>query len=107
MPEIADQPDNSGRRALLIDLDGTLTDPKPGITKFIRYALDQLGHAPPPADDLTWCIGAPLLDSFQALLPGAGEDMAQRALALYRERFAVTVSANQSVEVGQLIERLS
>jgi len=32
MPEITDQPVGSARRTLLIDLDGTLTDPKPGIT---------------------------------------------------------------------------
>ncbi len=77
-------------RTLLIDLDGTLTDPKPGITNSIRHAIEQLGHPAPAADDLTWCIGPPLLDSFRKLLRHAGEDVAMRALGLYRERFAVT-----------------
>ena len=81
---------NAALRTLLIDLDGTLTDPKPGITNCIRHALEQMGHPVPDADDLTWCIGPPLLDSFRALLPGAGEAEEARALALYRERFAVT-----------------
>ena len=87
MPEITDQPVGSARRTLLIDLDGTLTDPKPGITNCIGHALERLGHPAPPADDLVWCIGPPLLDSFRKLLPGAGEEAAREALALYRERF--------------------
>ena len=28
--------------AIFFDLDGTLTDPKPGITRSIQYALDRL-----------------------------------------------------------------
>ena len=32
--------------AIFFDLDGTLTDPKPGITRSIRYALQRLGHPP-------------------------------------------------------------
>ena len=30
--------------AIFFDLDGTLTDPKPGITRSIRYALQKLDH---------------------------------------------------------------
>ncbi|MBT3883986.1 MAG: HAD hydrolase-like protein [Rhodospirillaceae bacterium] len=81
---------NPGPRTLLIDLDGTLTDPKPGITNCIRYALEQLGRPVPAVDDLTWCIGPPLMDSFRVLLPDADEDVAVRALGLYRERFKDT-----------------
>ncbi|MCA8929311.1 MAG: HAD family hydrolase [Alphaproteobacteria bacterium] len=71
--------------AACFDLDGTLTDPKPGITACIRHALQRLGRTPPPADDLTWCIGPPLLASFETLL--GDRELAPRALALYRERF--------------------
>ena len=39
------------KRAVFLDLDGTLTDPKPGITGCIRYALAKLGRTPPAADD--------------------------------------------------------
>src|ERR1700757_2633716 len=70
---------------LFFDLDGTLTDPKPGITGSIQYALGKLGRAVPSQDELAWCIGPPLRASFVALL--GGEDHADRAVELYRERF--------------------
>ena len=73
-------------KAVCFDLDGTLTDPKEGIVGSIRYALDKLGHAVSDTDDdLTWCIGPPLLGSFEKLVGSRHE--AERALVLYRERF--------------------
>jgi phosphoglycolate phosphatase len=72
-------------KALLLDLDGTLTDPKLGITNCVRYALERMGKVAPPADELLWFIGPPLIHSFRALV---GEGEAERAQALYRERFA-------------------
>jgi phosphoglycolate phosphatase len=68
-----------------LDLDGTLIDPKEGITTSIQYALEKLGADVPHADDLEWCIGPPLWDSFAVLL-GEGADL-DEAVALYRERF--------------------
>ena len=73
--------------AIFFDLDGTLTDPKPGITRSIQYALDRLGQPTiPTEDELTWCIGPPLRASFVKLL--GGETSADLAVALYRERFS-------------------
>jgi phosphoglycolate phosphatase len=72
----------------LFDLDGTLTDPKTGITRSVQYALDKLGQPVPDADALAWMIGPPLIASFTKLL-GGPED-APEALRLYRERFGVT-----------------
>jgi phosphoglycolate phosphatase len=71
---------------IFFDLDGTLTDPKPGITGSIQYALQRLDLPVPTQDELTWCIGPPLRASFVTLL--GGEPLADRAVALYRERFA-------------------
>ena len=71
--------------AIFFDLDGTLTDPKPGITGSIQYALHRLGQPVPSQDELTWCIGPPLRASFVMLL--GGEELADRAIELYRERF--------------------
>lgn len=71
--------------SVCIDLDGTLTDPQVGITRCIQHALEQLGRDIPEPQDLTWCIGPPLQESFQKLL-GNAED-ANRALFFYRERF--------------------
>jgi phosphoglycolate phosphatase len=73
--------------AIFFDLDGTLTDPKPGITRSIQYALQKLNHpAIPTEDELTWCIGPPLRASFVKIL--GAEDQAHRAVSLYRERFS-------------------
>jgi len=72
--------------AIYFDLDGTLTDPKAGITRSIQYALQKLDHPTMPTEDeLTWCIGPPLRTSFVKLL---GDRAADRAVALYRERFS-------------------
>ncbi|MDD2462706.1 MAG: HAD family hydrolase [Desulfobulbus sp.] len=73
---------------LLFDLDGTLTDPKPGITRCIQYALSELGVDAPKADDLEWCIGPPLVQSFARLLPSDDSEQIGQAVLLYRERFA-------------------
>jgi phosphoglycolate phosphatase len=70
----------------LFDLDGTLTDPKAGITRSIQYALTRLGRPVPDADALTWMIGPPLIAGFTKLL-GGPEDAAE-AVRLYRERFS-------------------
>jgi phosphoglycolate phosphatase len=72
---------------LLFDLDGTLTDPFPGITRSIQYALESLGRPSPSADDLRWCIGPPLKKSFLVLLGPGSENLIDSAIAKYRERF--------------------
>ncbi|MEH1900165.1 MAG: HAD family hydrolase [Nostoc sp.] len=74
--------------AILFDLDGTLTDPKLGITGCIQYALSELGYKPPDADQLHWCIGPPLKDSFSQLLKTLDDTVIEQAISLYRRRFA-------------------
>lgn len=68
---------------VFLDLDGTLTDPKPGITRSVIYALEQLGLSAPAEDELTWVIGPPLIESFARL----GVADPEAALALYRDRY--------------------
>ncbi|MFT7653372.1 MAG: phosphoglycolate phosphatase [Limisphaerales bacterium] len=70
---------------MFFDLDGTLTDPKQGITKSIQHALTQLGRPVPSTDELRWCIGPPLHASFVSMV---GVELADQGLALYRERFS-------------------
>jgi len=70
---------------VLFDLDGTLTDSRPGIVASIQYALAELRCPVPDESSLHWCIGPPLRASFVQLL--GGEADADRAVALYRERF--------------------
>ncbi len=74
-------------RTLFFDLDGTLTDPREGILRSIRHALDRLGREIPDDETLIDCIGPPLLDTFRNLVGAAA---ARIALAHYRERFAAS-----------------
>jgi phosphoglycolate phosphatase len=71
---------------LLIDLDGTLTDPKSGIIGSVQYALRTMGQEAPKASDLLWLIGPPLQGSFKILLDGSGLDV-HEAIKIFRERF--------------------
>src|SRR4029079_17229526 len=74
--------------AVLFDLDGTLTDARPGIVGCIRYALERLG-APCPSDDaLGRFIGPPLRGAFATLLATTETRAIETAMRLYRERFA-------------------
>ena len=72
---------------ILFDLDGTLTDPKIGITKSVQYALAHYGIKVENIDDLCCFIGPPLKDSFCEFY-GFDENKAEKAVAKYRERFA-------------------
>lgn len=56
-----------------------------GITRCIAHALAGFDVPVPHADDLEWCIGPPLRESFVTLV---GEANASEAVARYRERFA-------------------
>lgn len=72
---------------ILFDLDGTLTDPKLGITSSVQYALRALGIEEPSLDKLEPFIGPPLADSFREFYGLEGERLAT-AIDKYRERFA-------------------
>jgi len=76
---------------ILIDLDGTLTDPKVGITTSARYGLEKIGHPIHPDTNIDWIIGPPLKASLAKILNVASNHvLAEQALEAYRERFAVT-----------------
>ena len=69
---------------ILFDLDGTLTDPKVGITRSIQYAMEKLGRPIPAAADLLWCVGPPLQESLRKLL-STNADQTGTAVSFYRE----------------------
>lgn len=71
---------------ILFDLDGTLTDPKLGITSSVQYALRALGIEEPSLEKLEPFIGPPLADSFEEFY-GLKEEQVEMAIAKYRERF--------------------
>lgn len=84
---------------VFFDLDGTLTDPKEGITRSIQYALERLSAPVPETDELLWCIGPPLRASLAQLL-NDDDDAAGEALALYRERFTDTGLYENAIYAG-------
>jgi phosphoglycolate phosphatase len=73
---------------ILFDLDGTLTDPKLGITKSVQYSLATFGINEPCLDKLVNFIGPPLMESFQEYY-GFDICKADEAVKKYREYFSV------------------
>ncbi len=73
-------------RYLFFDLDGTLTDPREGITRCVQYALHSLGIEEPDPERLVPFIGPPLKDSFMEFYQVKEEDV-PFAVKKYRERF--------------------
>lgn len=73
-------------RIILFDLDGTLTDPKEGITKSIQHALGQMGIDEPDLDSLTRFIGPPLQAQLEQAY-GWDREQGDRAIEHYRDRF--------------------
>lgn len=76
------------RPALLLDLDGTLIDSRPGIAAAIRAALRDLGHAPDPDEDFTWMIGPPMEQVMGGVLARWGDARVQLAVDRYRANYA-------------------
>ncbi|GFM80396.1 5'-nucleotidase [Pseudomonas cichorii] len=74
---------------ILFDLDGTLTDPRLGITRSIQFALGRLGIDEPDITKLEHFIGPPLLQAFMQFYE-MDEARAWEAVGFYRERFKVT-----------------
>lgn len=72
---------------LLFDLDGTLTDPKVGITKAVQYALAKFGIIEEDLDKLEVFIGPPLLDSFKEYY-SFDDAKSKEAIVYYREYFS-------------------
>jgi len=71
----------------LIDLDGTLVDPRIGITKSIQHALRSLDFPVPPEQALLRFIGPPLQLAFSELLNTKDRSRIDEAVEKYRERY--------------------
>ena len=87
---------------VLFDLDGTLTDSKPGIINSIQYALNAL-NLPIPAN-IDTMLGPPLWKSFVEIC-GVAEDAVDDAVAKYREYFNAKGMFENSVYdgIGELL----
>jgi phosphoglycolate phosphatase len=92
---------------ILFDLDGTLTDPKEGITKSILHALSGLGIVENDIDVLVSFIGAPLFECLRTRY-SLTEEETRRAVELYREYYSSTGLYENIVYPGipELLEHL-
>lgn len=93
---------------LIFDLDGTLTDPELGITRCIAYALERLDVPLPKREHLRQYIGPPLREIFSGLLATSDPLLVERAVTLYRERFAAVGMYENTLypETAETLERL-
>ena len=92
---------------LFFDLDGTLTDPAPGITNSFIYALKYFGIEIPSYETLCSFIGPPLPDTFKNQL-GFSDEKTLEGVKKYREYFAEKGLLENSVYDGipELLEKL-
>ena len=90
----------------LFDLDGTLTDPKVGITKSYQYALSTFGIKE-ELNDLIRFIGPPLRDVFKESY-GFGTSDVEKAVSRFREYFSTTGLLENEIypEISEILERL-
>lgn len=73
---------------ILLDLDGTITNPYIGITNGVIYAYEHLGLEVPERESLRSFIGPPLIVEFTRR--GLPEEQAREAVRLYREYYGET-----------------
>jgi phosphoglycolate phosphatase len=76
--------------AVLLDLDGTLSDSRPGIESCLRRAMAEFGQPIDAAADLTWAIGPPNEDVFARLLGPVAPERVAAAVKIYRGHYAAT-----------------
>lgn len=72
-------------KAILFDLDGTLTDSGEGIINCAALALEHYGIPVPSREEMRVFIGPPLRDTFIKF--GVPEDKAEEAIEIYRSRY--------------------
>lgn len=86
-------------KAVLFDLDGTLTDSRPGIVRSVQHALEKSGIYEFDLDKLVPFIGPPLTVSFREVY-GMSQAEAEQAVVYYREYFSVKGMYENSVYPG-------
>lgn len=87
-------------RNVLFDLDGTLTNPIEGMIRCFHYALERMSEPLPTRDELQLHIGPPLRSTFSQILKTADEANIEKAVSLYRERFAAAGMFENEVYEG-------
>jgi len=93
-------------RAILFDLDGTLTDSGEGIINCAAMTLERFGLPVPSREQMRVFVGPPLHETFVKF--GIPEEKADEAIAIYRQRY-VPIGAYENVPypgIRELLETL-
>lgn len=93
---------------ILFDLDGTITDPKPGFLASVNFALDALSEPLRDEAELVQFIGPPLRGTFATLLESEDVERVEQGVELYRQRLNDGGKFEADVYPGmrELLERL-
>ena len=84
---------------ILMDLDGTITNPAEGITKCFEYALNHFGIEVESRADLEQFIGPPLRKSF---MDGFGFDEEKAEQAVLRKEWLEKFKANFRAQLDNI-----
>jgi len=89
----------SGFSCILFDLDGTIVDSAPGITKTLAYTFAELGLPIPSPAELVAFVGPPIIESFVERA-GFTIEQAHEALDVYRPKYLSTGVFDATVYPG-------
>ena len=83
---------------IFFDLDGTLTQSDPGITRSVQYAMDK-HNIKTEVEDLKIFVGPPLREMFMKIF-GVSLEEAEKMVVTYRERYTTVGKYECSVYDG-------
>jgi phosphoglycolate phosphatase len=73
---------------LILDLDGTISDPAIGIARSINYALSSFGYPALPEKSVSHYIGPPVDETFAQITASSSSEHISALVGKYRERYA-------------------
>ena len=92
------------QKAILFDLDGTLTDSGEGIMNCATLALEHYGLPVPDRETMKEIVGPPLRDSF--IKYGVPVDEVENAIAIFRGRYT-TIGKYENRPYKGIVEMLA